>query len=822
VEDQVRSALFNVPAARRPPVVGKTDISGAPLLPSYGELTPAIIARALAGNLQDLGLRLPEVAMPMCALEDSGADTIVRNVVRTPAFCSGCPHNRSTVVPEGSLAMAGIGCHTMAILMQDRRTLPPTQMGGEGANWIGAEAFTNTMHMFQNLGDGTYFHSGLLAIRAAVAAGSNITYKILCNDAVAMTGGQPVDGVLTVPDIARQVAAENVRRIVVVTDDPDRVYPGGLPHAVDRRSRNDLIAVEKELREIRGVSVLIYDQVCAAEKRRRRKRGTFPDPAKRVFIHPLVCEGCGDCSVQSNCVSITPLETPFGRKRVIDQSSCNKDYSCIEGFCPSFVTVRGGTLRTRDDASMLDRIEGLANRVPEPDRASSEPAHHTLIGGIGGTGVVTTGALLGMAAHIEGRKANILDITGLSQKNGTVFSHVTIAEHGNNLHSARIGPGDSDLLLGSDLIVAGGLEALATVQRGRTRAVVNDSLVPTFAFQQAPDTDFRQRDFIRSLDSVLGGDAVTMIAATRIVTALLGDRIAVNPFLLGYACQSGLLPVGPAALLQAIHLNGVSVDLNQRAFALGRLAKHEPTLFEEFGQRGTTRANESLDEIKRRCVELLTAYQDDAYAQQYADYIDKVAAAERALAPGKSGVAEAVAVNLAKLMAYKDEYEVARLFASDAFRRQLNEQFEGKFSVSYHFAPPVLAATDRATGYPRKREFGPWFRHVLGLLRHFKAVRGTRLDLLGRSAERRMERQLIGEYRHAINAAIGALNPGNHELVLAIARIPDGIRGFGHVKERSVHSARNKLIDLQARLAATAVDQQARRAAADTPQEERV
>ena len=800
IEEQVRAALFNLRAAVRPEVVGKSDVDDTPLLPSHGELTPGIIANALARNLRELGLLLP-------AVDSSGeperqdSQAAVRDVVRTPAFCSGCPHNRSTVVPEGSLAMAGIGCHTMAILMKDRRTLPPTQMGGEGANWIGAEAYTSMTHVFQNLGDGTYFHSGLLAIRAAVAAGANMTYKILYNDAVAMTGGQPVDGSLTVPDLARQVMAENVRHVVLVTDDPRRKYAGGLPEGVERRSRNELMAVETGLRKIPGVTVLIYDQACAAEKRRRRKRGTLEDPRQRLFIHPTVCEGCGDCSVQSNCVSIMPLETPFGRKRVIDQSSCNKDYSCVEGFCPSFVTVRGGTLKKRDDSNIAARFDSLAAGLPEPDRATGKQAHRTLVAGIGGTGVVTTGALLGMAAHIEGRKSVVLDITGLSQKNGAVFSHVTVARDARDLDSARIGPGEADLLLGCDLIVAGGAEALATVRHGLTRAVVNDCLVPTAAFQQSPDYDFQIPEFIRSCERALGEDAMTTIAVSRIVTACFGDSMATNSFLLGYACQSGFLPVGVAALLEAIRLNAVSVDLNRRAFALGRLAKHDPSSMEELERSEIQPGRETLDEIKQRCIGHLSSFQNGAYASHYAAYVDRVSSAERTRAPGKSGVAEAVAVNLAKLMAYKDEYEVARLFADGSFRRQLSEQFEGDFSVSYNLAPPILASRDPATGHLRKREFGPWVRPLLGLLRYLKVLRGTPFDLFGQSVERRTERQLIREYRQAVDAAIEVMTPENHEIVLKISGIPDKIRGFGHVKDRSILSARASLAELQAKLA---------------------
>lgn len=820
IEEQLRSALFNLPAARRPEVVGKTDLKGAPLLPSYGELSPGIIADVLARNLAELGVPLPDGAMHRCTLDDADVQAMVRDIVRTPAFCSGCPHNRSTAVPDGSLAMAGIGCHTMAIMMKDSRTLPPTQMGGEGANWIGAEAFTDTPHMFQNLGDGTYFHSGLLAIRAAVAAGSNITYKILYNDAVAMTGGQAVDGTLTVPDIARQVAAENVGRVVLVSDDPDRVYPGGLPDGLERRPRNDLVAIEKELREISGVTVLIYDQVCAAEKRRRRKRGTFPDPAKRMYINPMACEGCGDCSVQSNCVSIVPLETPFGRKRAVDQSSCNKDYSCAEGFCPSFVTVRGGGLRKRSDGDKAAEIDRRVADLPEPDRAGGDSAYHTLIGGIGGTGVVTTGALLGMAAHIEGRAANILDITGLSQKNGTVFSHVSIAADASELHSARIGAGEADLLLGCDLVVAGGAEALGTVARGRTRAVVNNSLVPTYAFQQSPDIDFRQRDFIRSIDSLLGDDAVAMIAASRIVSACLGDKVTANSFLLGYACQAGLLPVGIPALHAAMRLNGVSVEANLRAFGLGRLVQHEPSFADRFERPDEGTRQQTLDEILQRRVEWLTEYQDAAYAERYTDYVRQVASAERALAPGQSGLAEAVASNLAKLMAYKDEYEVARLLTSDTFRRQLDEQFDGDYTVSYNLAPPLIAARDPETGHGIKREFGPWLRPLLVLLQHLKFLRGTPLDLFGRTAERRNERRLIGEYRQAVDAAIAVLTPDSHELVVAIANLPEQIRGYGHVKERSIARARTSLADLQAKLAANTKGAPKSQVTADEPQEE--
>ncbi len=799
LEDQLRAAFYHLPAERRPRIVGKADESGAALLPAHGELSPLIIARRLVERLEHLGLADDALREQWRRLEaphhgEGGAPAPA--IVRTPAFCSGCPHNTSTKLPEGSLAMGGIGCHTMAIFMPDRPTLPPTQMGGEGANWIGARNFSTLDHVFQNMGDGTYFHSGLLAIRAAIASGATMTYKILYNDAVAMTGGQAVDGVLTVSDIVRQLDAENVARIVLVSDEPDKTYVPALPATVARHGRDELIAVEKELRETEGVTVLVYDQACAAEKRRRRKRKLIADPPKRYYINDAVCEGCGDCSEKSSCVSIAPLETAFGRKRKIDQSSCNKDYSCVEGFCPSFVTVHGGKLKKSFDATLMDKVKRAAGELPQPSVAQKDGPHHTLVAGIGGTGVVTIGALLGMAAHLEGLASTLLDITGLSQKNGAVLSHVSVAPANDAMFSSRIGPAEADLVLGCDLIVAGGGEARATIRQDETKVVLNSGVTATAAFQRDRDLNFEADGFLRAIKSKAGAGNVSTVDAASIAECILGDKIGANAFLLGYACQSGGLPVSAASLLKAIELNGVAVEFNKNAFLLGRVACAFPD-FEGLAAPARDKAvPQSFPDIVAHRRRFLAAYQDEAYAQKYASYVEAIASKARAKGFESDDFLKAVAAGLAKLMAYKDEYEVARLHADGAFRRKLEETFEGDYTVSYNLAPPVFARRDSETGHLIKREFGPWMGSVFSLLKRLKFLRGTAFDIFGRTQERRMEVALIGEYRKAVEAALDHASSGNRDLAIEIARLPEMIRGFGHVKDASVEKARARMTAL--------------------------
>ena len=806
IEGQFVHALYNMDAARRPSVVGKRAENGAPLLPSEGELSPTLVARAILSRLERMGSGNPQLAQRLARLEsfERVAATPQIKSQRAPFFCSGCPHNTSTQLPEGSRAMAGIGCHGMATWMPNRNTQTITHMGGEGANWIGQAAFTTETHVFQNLGDGTYTHSGLLAIRAAAASGVNITYKILYNDAVAMTGGQSAESGFTVPQIASQMVAEGARRVVIVSDEPNK-YPDMslFPAGVTTHDRKDLDAVQRQLRDTQGLTVLIYDQTCAAEKRRRRKRGLFPDPPKRAFINDAVCEGCGDCSVKSNCVSVKPLETELGRKRTIDQSSCNKDFSCVEGFCPSFVTVHGGGLRKAEKPSTSTGqgpSQGPFGDIPLPaPRALHEP-YNLLMTGIGGTGVITVGALLGMAAHLEGKGCSVLDFTGLAQKNGGVMTHVRIAPKPEDIAAVRIAAGGADLLLGFDIVGAASPVALARIEQGVTRAVINTSLTPTAAFVTDGNIDFEAGLMNRILRDAVGEKGVDFVQGTKIATAIMGDSIATNLLLLGYVFQKGLLPLSFEAIDRAIELNGSAVEANRRAFAWGRLAAHDPAAIEAaVAKRVTPEAREmTLPERIRFNADFLTRYQDAAYARKYTDIVSRVQTAEASRTPGLRGLTDAAARGLFKLMAYKDEYEVARLYTDGDFRARLERQFEGDFKLQFHLAPPILAKKDPVTGHLRKRAFGPWVFSVFKLLARLRGLRGTAFDIFGYTAERRMERELIADYIAQIDDLIARLSPHNHALAVEVLRLPDAIRGFGHVKEKSVHAARARKAELLA------------------------
>jgi indolepyruvate ferredoxin oxidoreductase len=790
VENQLVRLLYNVEASRRPSIVGKTDETGAVLLPSTGELTPTMVARAIVARLKRLGdaSQFDERLTRLEAFERPAPP--VSNIQRTPFFCSGCPHNISTRVPEGSRAMAGIGCHSMALFMPDRHTATLTHMGGEGVNWIGQAPFTTERHVFQNLGDGTYAHSGLMAIRAAAAAGVNITYKILYNDAVAMTGGQPVEGAMSVPQIAQQVLAEGARRVVVVADEPHK-YPkrAGFPAGVAIRHRDDLDAVQRELRDIEGLTVLIYDQTCAAEKRRRRKRGKFPDPPERVFINDAVCEGCGDCSEKSNCIAVLPVETALGRKRRIDQSNCNKDFSCLKGFCPSFVTVRGAIPRKLGGLAAND---SLFAGLPEPKAPPLQRPYSILVTGVGGTGVVTLGALIGMAAHLEGKGCTVLDISGLAQKNGAVMSHVRLAPQPEDLHAVRVASGGADVLLACDPVVAASPAALSRLQAGATRAIINSHAQPTAAFIFKPDIDFETAKMLQAIRTAAGDS--DSVDATAFATALMGDSIAANLFMLGYAFQKGFLPLTLAAIERAIELNGVAVDTNKRSFAWGRLAAHDRVQVEA-QVRSALRDDaapepQGLDALVEYRAAFLQDYQNAAYAQRYRDTVQTIRVAEAKFSRGFSGLAEATARNLFTLMAYKDEYEVARLYSDGAFLKKLQRQFDGDFILDYHLAPPLLARRDPATGEPKKRAFGPWMRHVFKLLAWLRPLRGTALDVFGYSQERRMERRLIADYEALIGELSATLSPENHALAIEIAALPAKMRGFGHIKARNVESAK--------------------------------
>jgi indolepyruvate ferredoxin oxidoreductase len=792
IEVQVREELYGT--ANQPVCIGKRDEEGNWLFPVKGALDPNEVAICIGERLLKYH-RNDEIAQRVARLKDYqriAAET--RDVAqRIPYFCSGCPHNSSTVVPEGMRAYAGIGCHFMAQWM-DRKTLGYTQMGGEGANWVGEAPFSKRDHVFQNLGDGTYNHSGYMAIRAAVAANTNITYKILFNDAVAMTGGQANDGGLTVPAVARQVAAEGAKRVVIVTDEPDKYPPGTLwPTGLTIHHRDDLMEVQTALAEIPGVTVLIYDQTCAAEKRRRRKRHTFPDPDKRVIINDLVCEGCGDCGVKSNCVSVQPLDTEWGRKRTIDQSSCNKDFSCLKGFCPSFVTVHGAKLRKGVGVAADHELPEL----PEPKLPAIAQTYNIVVTGVGGTGIVTIGGILGMAAHLEGKGVGVLDMAGLAQKGGAVFSYIRFAENPRDIHAIRVAAGRADLVLGGDIVVAGTRKVLATVTHGATEMVVNTAEILPGEFTRNADFSLPAERLKRTIIADAGRDKAHFINATQIATALFGQALGANMFLVGYAYQLGALPLSAAAIEQAIALNGEAVAMNQAAFHWGRraaldrakvaaLAKPAPAATSD-----SQRLSESFEETVARRVEFLTAYQDARYAERFRGWVDKVKEVEATRTPGKTGLADAVARYLFKLMAYKDEYEVARLYTDGSFLKQVAGAFDGEnLRFEFHLAPPLLARRDKATGLPRKMSFGPWLLPAFRLLARLKFLRGTPFDPFGRSLERRTERELIEDYVSMLDSVLARLTPENHHLAVGLAAIPEKIRGFGHVKQRHLAAAK--------------------------------
>jgi indolepyruvate ferredoxin oxidoreductase len=810
LEYALKEELYNLPDGERPRVVGKFDDTGEWhnknrtghgdwLLPATYELSSAQIARAIASRISHYCAGHPveqRVKERIAFLE--AKELVLKNIPakanpetdRIPYFCSGCPHNSSTKVPEGSRAMAGIGCHYM-VLWMDRETSTFTHMGAEGVTWVGQAPFTNEKHVFANLGDGTYFHSGILAIRAAVAAKVNMTYKILYNDAVAMTGGQTVDGPLDPGMISRQIAAEGVTPIVVVTDEPEK-YPADYNWApgVTVRHRSELMDVQRELREMPGVSAMIYDQTCASEKRRRRKKGAYPDPAKRAVINEAVCEGCGDCSVQSNCLSVEPLETELGRKRQINQSSCNKDFSCTTGFCPSFVTVEGGGLKKPKKAASA---ESAPPALPMPVIPSTEHPFGVLVAGIGGTGVVTVGQILAVAAHVEGKGALVLDQSGLAQKGGPVMSHVRLADHQSDLHSTRVGTGSADLVIGCDQIVTASRDALSRMGEGRTWAAVNSTGATTAAFVKNPDWQFPGEGSRGAIVQACGAGNVDFVDAGQMATALMGDSIATNMFMLGYAFQKGHVPLAEASIMKAIELNGVAVPFNKAAFTWGRTAAHDlaavarlttPAKVVEF------KRSPGVDEIIGRRVELLTAYQDVAYAEQYKAFVEQVRAAEAKLGKG-TRLTEAVARYFYKLMAYKDEYEVARLYSDPAFKEKIAGMFEGDIKLKFHLAPPLLAKHDKE-GHLVKQEFGPWMMKAFGVLARLKGLRGTPFDVFGYTDERKTERALITQYRETIEALLPKLSVENLAQAVAIASIPEDIRGFGHVKERHLKAAKKK------------------------------
>jgi indolepyruvate ferredoxin oxidoreductase len=812
IETQAKALLYNRPV--RPRISGKTSPDGEPLLPPDLALDAGIVAAALAERLQASFQNLSALA-PGFAEESDRARALLAKpkpagpmVARRPAFCPGCPHNTSTKVPEGSFGATGIGCHGMVMFHPERNPVPMGHMGAEGANWIGLAPFTETPHIFQNLGDGTYSHSGSLAIRAAVQAGVNITYKILLNDAVAMTGGQPVEGSLTADRVAHQVRAEGVARIALVSEQPEHFAASGalwaahqvraeggrialvpeqperfavpslLPVGTELRHRDELGVVQEAFRTVPGVSVIIYDQTCAAEKRRRRKINAYPDPDRRIFINEAVCEGCGDCSVQSNCLAIQPLETELGRKRRIDQSTCNKDFSCVKGFCPSFVTVEGGKPR-RAVATDLQADGDL----PLPVLPALGDGFDLVIAGVGGTGVVTVSAILGMAARIEGLGVSLYDMTGLSQKGGQVFSHVRLRAVANAVVPARIGPAEANLVLACDLIAAVQGEALDTIRAGRTMVVANSDMAATADFQVRRDLVIPESALISRLASAAGSVPLLLPAAT-LSQDLLGDSIGANILMLGYAWQQGAIPLSLASIEQAIELNGKAAKANLKAFTAGRMAcgagpkaPAEPLTLDAF--------------VTRRRADLET-YWNSAYAQRYDELIARVRDAASAL-QGGDALVWAVARAAHKLMAYKDEYEVARLYTDGRFRAAIAREFEDVRTLRIHLSPPILARLDPRTGRPAKMTFGAWILPVFGMLARMRGLREGPLDLFGRSAERRLERDLRDTYVAAIASLTDRLSQDNLEDTVALAAAPLDVRGFGPVKTSSAEALLRRL-----------------------------
>jgi indolepyruvate ferredoxin oxidoreductase len=821
IEYQLKEELYNWRADVRPNVLGKFDEaegddSGGEwsrpnpsenwLLRAQADLTPALVAKAIAKRLKKMGVDADTTArldarIALIAAKERSLQVLTatsQTGERMPYFCSGCPHNTSTKVPEGSRAVAGIGCHYMAVWM-NRSTVTFSQMGGEGVSWVGQAPFTTDKHVFANLGDGTYYHSGLLAVRQSIAAGVNITYKILFNDAVAMTGGQPVDGTLRVPEMTRELEAEGAKKIVVVTDEPEK-YRGvtNLAPGVTVHHRDELDTIQKQLREIEGCTVIVYDQTCATEKRRRRKRGTMVEPAKRVVINELVCEGCGDCSVQSNCLSVEPVETEFGRKRRINQNTCNKDYSCVKGFCPSFVTVEGGQMKSAKKSATGRPDPFALPPIPEPVLPVAETAWGIVVAGVGGTGVITIGQLLGMAAHIEGKGIVTQDSGGLAQKGGGTWSHVQIANRAEAIHTTRVGAAEADLVIGCDPIVTANKATLLAMREGRSYVALNTHGTPTAAFVSNPNWQFPAAGCEASVAGAVGADFVGHVDADALATQLVGDSIYTNPLMLGFAWQKGRVPLGHAALMRAIELNAVQVDNNKAAFEWGRRAAHDmaavqmllkPAQVIEFAKRP------SLAEMVARRVEFLTGYQDAAYAAQYQAFVEKVRTAEAPL--GGTRLSEAVARYLFKLMAYKDEYEVARLHSDPAFKAKVAAQFEGDYQLKYHLAPPFMAKSNDK-GELIKQPFGAWMGTAFGMLAKFKGLRGGAFDFFGKTAERKEERALIGEYRACIDELLAGLNAARLDQAVEIARLPEDIRGYGHVKSRHLAAVRPKWAALMA------------------------
>ena len=806
IEQQLVQLLYNLPSTVRPEVIGKQDTDGNPLISSVGELNPDALLRLVGEQVlmlsDDPALKAKVSQFDRPESSEGSFGSGMGDLVRMPSFCAGCPHNTSTKKPDGAIAASGIGCHTMVVWLPERDTLPPTQMGGEGATWIGQSPFLKEQHMFQNIGDGTYFHSGLLSIRANITAGTNITYKILVNGAIAMTGGQKIEGEdfrgeITAPHIAWQMFAEGVKHITVISDDPERHDKSQFPQSVEFYDRREMSRIQRKMQGIKGVSILLYEQACATERRRLRKRGEYPDPQKRLFINTDVCEGCGDCGVQSNCIALEPVETDWGRKRRINQSACNKDYSCVNGLCPSFVTVYGGKLKElKSDASVPNLLE-MCESLDQPKQKELGEMYNIIVAGIGGSGVITIGALLGMAAHLEGSVASILDMTGLAQRNGPVSSHIRIISTSGD-YATRIPRGGADLVIASDLVVATGQENFGKLNSEST-VVFNSYVAPTSGFAVQPDLSFDHSEMENAIADVVADDAIHHFDATRVAIKLLGNAAGANLFLVGYAWQAGLLPLSREAIERAIELNGIAVEMNLNAFSIGRLAAAQPQkvlrcLESIEGDSTQNKAEDAgnLDQLVSRRYQFLTEYQNQSYADKFKELVSKVRVRETEVMGAEGKLSEAVARGYSKLMAYKDEYEVARLYSTAGFKSRLQETFEGEVKLAINLAPPLFSRRDPETGRHRKKEFGGWIFPALGMVANLRFLRGTTFDLFGYSSHRRLERRLIEEYRNSIDALLPRLSVRNIDTIVEIVDLPSEIRGYDRVKEDSVQKVKEK------------------------------
>jgi indolepyruvate ferredoxin oxidoreductase len=777
IEVQVKEAIFDDRRGRR--VYGYKDGAGNRLFQQAYALEPTDIAAKLGRVLEEEGRCTDRMRAGLARIEEARrADNAPDIAKRTPWFCSGCPHNTSTKVPDGARAGAGIGCHVMALWM-DRKTEGYTHMGAEGVNWVGESLFSKRKHVFQNLGEGTYNHSGSLAIRAALAAGTNITYKILYNDAVAMTGGQPNEGDLPPERIARELQAMGVGEIAVVYDDKEDVDRARFPSGLSWHERADMMQVQERMQAVEGVSVILYIQTCAAEKRRRRKRGLFPDPDRRIFINTDVCEGCGDCGVQSNCVSLVPVETEFGTKRAVDQSTCNKDFSCVNGFCPSFVSVEGAKLKKKATASVD------VGNLPEPALPQMDGTWNTVVTGVGGTGVVTIGAVMAMAAHLDGKGAGVMEMAGLAQKGGAVAIHVRLADTPGDISAIRVALGEADALIGGDLVVSADNKTLSLTSTGRTGAVVNSHEITTGDFALNADFKLPADRLSLSLEARLR-DRLTLFDASALAERLLGDTIFSNMMMLGAAWQKGLVPLSCEAILRAIELNGAAVEKNTQAFEYGRWAVETPAEVTRLLSSNVVKLPEGPEQKIAARVEHLTAYQSARYARCYTAMLDRIDDPE---------VRMAVAKGYHKLLAYKDEYEVARLLRTT--REKAAEAFDGDLKLTYHLAPPLLSKPG-PDGRPKKRAFGPWIERAYPALARLRILRGTPLDPFGRTAERRMERALIAQYEADLTEVLPLLNDNTRAAVVALAELPLQIRGFGPVKEVNARRAAKRREELLA------------------------